>query len=90
MFSKVVKLTNKTGLHARPASDFVGCSSKFASKIILKRVGEEEEANAKSIVMILSLAIAPGDEIEITAKGDDEIDAVEALVALVEDNFGES
>ncbi|MEG1686852.1 MAG: HPr family phosphocarrier protein, partial [Angelakisella sp.] len=52
MYSKKVTIMNKTGLHARPASDFIGCASKFKSKIVIKKLNDEEEANAKSIVML--------------------------------------
>jgi phosphocarrier protein HPr len=91
MYSKKVTIQNKTGLHARPASEFISMASKFKSRITIKKVGgeEEDEANAKSIVMVLSLALAQGTEVEITAKGEDEAEAVDALVELVNSKFGE-
>lgn len=89
MYSKRVTIQNKTGLHARPASDFIGCASKFKSKIVIKKLSDEEEANAKSIVMLLSLALGQGEEVEITAKGEDEVEAVDELVALINSKFGE-
>ncbi|MEG0542427.1 MAG: HPr family phosphocarrier protein [Angelakisella sp.] len=89
MYSKKVTIQNRTGLHARPASDFIGCASKFKSKIVIKKISDEEEANAKSIVMLLSLALGQGEEVEITAKGEDEVEAVDALVALINSKFGE-
>ena len=91
MYSKKVTILNKTGLHARPASEFISMASKFKSRITIKKVGgdEEDEANAKSIVMVLSLALAQGTEVEITAKGEDEAEAVDALVELVNSGFAE-
>lgn len=89
MYSKKTTIQNRTGLHARPASDFIGCASKFKSKIVIKKLSEDEEANAKSIVMLLSLALGQGEEVEITAKGEDEVEAVDALVALIDSKFGE-
>ena len=89
MYSRTVTVLNRTGLHARPASDFIGCAGKFKSKITIKRVGDEDEANAKSIVMLLSLGLAQGTEIELTARGEDETEAVDTLVALIESKFGE-
>lgn len=89
MYKKNVTVLNKSGLHARPASDFVKEASKFSSKITIKRLDEDEEANAKSIVFLLSLGIGQGTEVEISANGDDEQQAVEALTALVESGFGE-
>lgn len=89
MYSRKVTIQNKTGLHARPASEFIGCAGKFKSKITIKRNDDEEEANAKSIVMLLSLGLSQGTEVEIIAKGEDETEAVDALVALIEGRFGE-
>ena len=89
MYSKKTTIQNTTGLHARPASDFIACSSTYKSKIVIKKVEDDEEANAKSIVMLLSLALSLGDEVEITAKGEDEVEAVDALVALIDAKFGE-
>lgn len=89
MYSKKTTIQNRTGLHARPASDFIGCASKFKSKIVIKKISDDEEANAKSIVMLLSLALGQGEEVEISAKGEDEVEAVDALVALIDAKFGE-
>jgi len=80
---------NKSGLHARPASDFVKEAAKFNSKITIKRLDEDEEANAKSIVFLLSLGISQGTEVEISALGDDEQQAADALAAMIESGFGE-
>lgn len=89
MYSRTTTVLNRTGLHARPASDFIACASKFKSKITIKRTSEDDEANAKSIVMLLSLGLGQGTEIQLTAKGEDEVEAVDALVALIESKFGE-
>ena len=89
MYSRKTVIKNRTGLHARPASDFIAAAGKFKSKITIKRVGDEDEANAKSIVMLLSLGLGQGTEIELAARGEDEIDAVDALIALIDSGFGE-
>lgn len=89
MYKKTVTIKNKTGLHARPASDFVKEASKFSSKITIRRLDEEEEVNAKSIVFLLSLGIEQGTAVELSAKGDDGQQAVDSLVALIESGFGE-
>lgn len=89
MYKKTTKILNKSGLHARPASDFVKEAGKFSSKITIRRLDEDEEANAKSIVFLLSLGVGQGVEVEISAKGDDEQQAVDSLVALIESGFGE-
>ena len=89
MYSKRTVIKNKTGLHARPASEFIAMASKFQSRITIKKLSEDEDANAKSIVMLLSLGLAQGEEVEIVAKGDDEVEAVDKLIALIDSKFGE-
>lgn len=83
MYSIDIKIQNKTGLHARPASEFVGLAGKYRSEITLKRPDEEDVYNAKSIIMLLALGLAQGEEAILAAEGPDEQDAVEALAALV-------
>lgn len=89
MYKKKTTIQNPTGLHARPASDFIREAKKFSAKITVKRLDDGAEGNAKSIVLLLSLGIEKGTEIEICADGADERQAVGALVALVESGFGE-
>ena len=89
MVKKQTTIINKTGLHARPASDFVAAATKFKSKITIKRVDSEKEANVKSIIFVLSLGLTRGTQVEIAASGEDEAEAVETLVALIESGFGE-
>ncbi len=90
MYSKQVEIQNKTGLHARPASDFVNMAGKFKSKITIRDVNSEDEAvNAKSIVLLLTMGFGKGTMIELTGKGEDEQEAVDSLVTLIESKFGE-
>ena len=89
MYSKRTVIKNKTGLHARPASEIIAMASKFQSRITIKKLSEDEDANAKSIVMLLSLGLAQGEEVEIVAKGEDEVEAVDKLIALIDSKFGE-
>ena len=90
MYSEQVTVINKTGLHARPAADFVKEALKFKSNINVANVNRpDEKVNAKSLVMVLSLSVACNGRIEITAEGEDEQEAVEALVAIVNTGFGE-
>lgn len=90
MVKRRTVIKNKTGLHARPASDFVQAASQFNSSITVRRPGEEdEEANAKSIIFLLSLGLCQDEEVEIAAVGDDEQEAVDLLIALIDSGFGE-
>jgi phosphocarrier protein len=90
MVAKKTVIKNKTGLHARPASEFVQAATKFKSNINIRRVAEEDdEANAKSIIFLLSLGLCQGEEVEVSADGEDENEAVDALIALIDSGFGE-
>lgn len=84
-------IINKTGLHARPAYDFVNLAKEYNSEIKVRNLnGDDSQAvNAKSIVFLLSLGICEGDKIEIMAKGNDEEEAVTALINLVVSGFNE-
>jgi len=86
-------VNNKVGLHARPASVFVQEASKHVSDIKVScqdpDTNEIREVNAKSILGVLTLGVFQGMEITIRAEGEDEEPAVEALITLVKNNFGE-
>lgn len=85
MTSCAVDVTNPLGLHARAAARFVHAASGFSSRI---RVGcGDREMDGKSIMGLLLLAAARGTTITITAEGEDERAAVEALRDLVERGF---
>ena len=80
-----VTVESKSGLHARPASTFVALAQKFQSEVILEK--EDSSINAKSIIGILSLGVSQNDVITIIADGDDEVEAVDALVKLVQEEL---
>jgi phosphocarrier protein HPr len=79
---------NKVGLHARPAAVFVQTAKQFSSDV--KATHGEREANAKSILGVLTLGANQGAVVTIRAEGDDAEQALAALEALIEDNFGEA
>jgi phosphocarrier protein len=70
MFSATVTVPNKTGLHARPASQLVMLSQKFESK--LRIVSGDAEVDPTSIISILAAGIKQGTTVELTAEGPDE------------------
>ena len=80
-------ITNKVGLHARPAALFVQEASKFESDITV--TNGDSSADAKSILEVLTLGASLGSEITIQAEGADADAALEALKALHANNFGE-
>ncbi len=75
-------IKNEEGLHARPAADFCNTAMRFKSTIRVIKDGEEFEA--KSILMVLCVGAVQGDEIEITADGEDEKEAIDALVETLD------
>ena len=87
MTSRTATVVNQLGMHARAAARFVHLATRFQSQVRVAREGREMDG--KSIMGILLLAAAHGSTITITAEGADEIDAVEALAALVGSGFGE-
>ena len=87
MFSKDVVVQNQVGLHARPATFFIQKANEFKASIWVEK--EERRVNAKSLLGVLSLGITKGSSIVISAEGPDEEEAVNALCALIESNFGE-
>ncbi len=84
---KIVTIKNASGLHARPAGMFVKKAAEF--KATVEVIAKGKTVNAKSIMGIMSLGLAQGDELTISANGEDQESAVNALVELVEGGFGE-
>lgn len=80
-------IINELGLHARAAAKFVTVAGGFASDIKLAR--GERRVDGKSIMGVMLLAAPKGTELTLTAAGEDADEAVEALLALVADYFGE-
>ena len=91
MYAKQTTVRNATGLHARPASEFVAMANSFESEVNIKRLDQEdaELANAKSILSILAQGVCINTPIEICAEGPDETEAVDKLIELVDSKFGE-
>ena len=88
MYSKKTIIINKSGLHARPGSQFVREAKKYASDITITKLDNEgnpvKNCPAKSIALVMAMMLAKGTNIEISAQGEDEQTAVDALIALVE------
>ncbi len=82
-----VVIANSLGLHARPAALFVQLAQQFLSEIIVEKDGEE--VNGKSPIGLLMLCAGAGSKLKIKAQGDDSSDALEAIVELINNKFGE-
>jgi phosphotransferase system HPr (HPr) family protein len=88
--SQKIVVSNKLGLHARPAMQFVDLANQFQSRITVYKSGEEPgEADGKSVMQMIILAATEGTPLNIAADGDDADVAVEKLAQLFADKFGE-
>jgi phosphocarrier protein HPr len=84
-----VTLSNRHGLHARPAHLFVQTANAYASELRVGRTDGDERVDGKSIMGMMMLAAENGVELELQAKGPDADALLRALCELVAANFGE-
>jgi phosphocarrier protein HPr len=85
--TKELTISNKLGIHARPAALFVKTANRFASDIFVEKDGEK--INGKSIMGLMMLAAGPGSKLTLHASGDDAQNALAELEALVKRKFDE-
>ncbi|MBF6602020.1 MAG: HPr family phosphocarrier protein [Sphingorhabdus sp.] len=88
-FRKTVTITNNRGLHARASAKFVTYVSKLPAHLSVKVVKDGVEVTGTSIMGLMMLGAAKGDNIEIVVAGDHAASALEKLTGLVVDGFGE-
>ncbi len=81
MVSQLVKITNPTGLHLRPAGNLCREAMKYKSKVTFEYEGNN--ANAKSVLSVLGACIKSGDEIMLICDGEDETEALHQLVDYI-------
>lgn len=87
MLTRRFQIKLDVGLHARPAALFVQTCNRFDSEIILKR--DCATVNAKSIIGVMGLGVADGDEIELMIDGSDEAEALETIEQFFEEKMKE-
>jgi phosphocarrier protein HPr len=87
MLQQDVEIINKLGLHARASAKLTQTAGSFQSEIWITR--NQRKVNAKSIMGVMMLAAAKGTVIQLETEGDDEQSAMTAIVALINDRFGE-
>lgn len=87
MLTSTLTISNKLGLHARASAKLTKLAGSFRSEVFLARNGRR--VNAKSIMGVMMLAAGMGSEVQIDVQGEDEQQALDAIVALVNDKFGE-
>jgi phosphocarrier protein len=87
MIKRTITISNKLGLHARASAKLTKLAGGFQSEVHMSRNGRR--VNAKSIMGVMMLAAGLGAEVEIETEGPDEQATMDALVALIQDKFGE-
>ena len=87
MVSQKVVIKNPTGLLLRPAG--ILCKEAMQYKSLITFSFRETTANAKSVLSVLGACVKCGDEIEFTCDGEDEEEALKALIAAIENGLGE-
>ena len=87
MIRSTVTISNKLGLHARASAKLTKLAGSFQSEVHMSRNGRR--INAKSIMGVMMLAAGLGSDVELEVDGADEEAAMRALVALINDKFGE-
>jgi phosphocarrier protein len=87
MIKKNTTISNKLGLHARASAKLTKLAGSYPCEVFISR--GERRVNAKSIMGVMMLAAGIGSEVTVEASGDREQEAVDAILALIADKFGE-
>ena len=87
MIKTTVTISNKLGLHARASAKLTKLAGSHGCEVWMSRAGRR--VNAKSIMGVMMLAAGLGSEVEVETNGADEQQAMDAIVALINDKFGE-
>ncbi len=87
MIKTNITISNKLGLHARASAKLTKLAGSFPCEVWLTK--GERRVNAKSIMGVMMLAAGLGSEVELETNGDREQEAMDALLALIADKFGE-
>ncbi|CAB3788668.1 HPr family phosphocarrier protein [Pararobbsia alpina] len=87
MQQQETKIVNKLGLHARASAKLTQLAARYQSEVWMTRNGRR--INAKSIMGVMMLAAGIGSTVQIETEGTDEAEAMQALLALIADKFGE-
>ena len=88
MLKQEIEIINKLGLHARASAKLTQTSGRFQSAVFIAKNGRR--VNAKSIMGVMMLAAGKGTMLTLETEGADEADAMAAVVALIDDKFGEA
>lgn len=90
MPSLIITIQHSSGLHARPAAQFVKMAASFPCSLTVRNITSNKlAANAKSVLSVLTQGVNKGHEIELVAEGERAEEALAAIKELIESNFGE-
>jgi phosphocarrier protein len=87
MIEREVTISNKLGLHARAAAKLVGLASGYGAEVTLEKRGQR--VNGKSIMGVMMLAASQGTVLNLQVDGEGEAEAMQALIELIDNKFGE-
>ena len=87
MIQRETEIVNKLGLHARASAKLTQLAAQFASQVFIAKAARR--VNAKSIMGVMMLAAGKGSKVTLETDGADETEAMDALLALIADKFGE-
>ncbi len=87
MRQQEVTIVNKLGMHLRAAAVFIEAANKFSCQVCLKK--DDRAVDAKSIMGLMTLAATYGSTVTVICEGEDENEAIQALVDLIANRFGE-
>lgn len=87
MLESDIKIMNRLGLHARASAKWVNTASAYTAEVTLAKEGQV--VNGKSIMGVMMLAASYGTQLQLQVTGEDEQQAMQALLHLVDDRFGE-
>ncbi|MBL0122065.1 MAG: HPr family phosphocarrier protein [Betaproteobacteria bacterium] len=87
MLTREIEIINKLGLHARASAKLTQTAGQFQSAVFIMKAGRR--VNAKSIMGVMMLAAAKGTKVGLEVSGTDEVEAMAAVVNLIDDKFGE-
>lgn len=85
-----VTIINQLGLHTRAAAKLVSLAASFQSQIEIVRRDNGKKANCKSIMAIMLLGVTCGTQLDLLVTGDDELEARDAIIELINSRFGET
>ncbi len=87
MQAREITITNRLGLHARAAAKLVNVASGYGAEVMLEKNGQR--VNGKSIMGVMMLAASQGSVLQLVVDGEAEEEAMQALVDLIDNKFGE-